>query len=75
MSCLGCACFLFSLSYAVTYEQALFRMTVAIGFIGFHSGAVMVNPQDIAPQFAGSVFGECHCYRRASTQIIYIKYK
>ena len=46
------------LSYATTYNAALFHMTVAVGFIGFHSGGVMVNPQDIAPKFAGSVFGK-----------------
>lgn len=28
-----------------------------LGGSGFHSSAVMVNPQDLAPKHSGSVFG------------------
>ncbi len=32
-------------------------MTVCLFFAGFHNSAVIVNPQDLAPDHSGSVFG------------------
>lgn len=32
-------------------------MSIIIGVTGFHSGAISVNPQDLAPNHSGSVFG------------------
>jgi len=35
-------------------------MAVAVAGCGFHSSGIQVNPQDIAPKHAGSVFGMVH---------------
>lgn len=40
-----------------SFGAALACMTVIIGGSGFHNAAVTVNPQDLAPNFSGSVFG------------------
>ncbi|CAD5112256.1 DgyrCDS1487 [Dimorphilus gyrociliatus] len=45
------------LNFTTTFTSALFCMAAALLFCGFHGGGILVNPQDIAPQFAGSVFG------------------
>lgn len=39
------------------FYVALICMTVVIGGTGFHNNAVIVNPQDLAPTYSGSVFG------------------
>ena len=57
----GYAIFLFALSFTTTYHGALFCMTLAVGCSGFHNSGILVNPTDIAPNYAGSVFGMC-CY-------------
>jgi len=38
-------------------ESVLFLISVSISLSNFHSASVMVNPQDLAPKYAGSVFG------------------
>jgi hypothetical protein len=35
-------------------------MAIAVAGCGFHSSGIQVNPQDIAPKHAGSVFGMVH---------------
>lgn len=40
-----------------SFYAALACMTVIVGGSGFHNAAVTVNPQDLAPNFSGSVFG------------------
>ncbi|KAK3602604.1 hypothetical protein CHS0354_034330 [Potamilus streckersoni] len=54
---LGTATFLVLLSYTSTYSGALFCMAMAVACSGFHNSGILVNPQDIAPKHAGSVFG------------------
>ena len=54
---LSYATFLFAISYTTTYHGALFCMTMAVGCSGFHNSGVLLNPTDIAPNYAGSVFG------------------
>ena len=53
----GTAFFLVVISYTDSYEGALFCMASAVACCGFHNSGILVNPQDIAPKHAGSVFG------------------
>lgn len=39
------------------FTLSLISMSVVIGMTGFHSAGVTVNPQDLSPNFSGSVFG------------------
>ncbi|ESP00567.1 hypothetical protein LOTGIDRAFT_112031, partial [Lottia gigantea] len=54
---LGTSCFLVLISYTTTYAGSLTCMAIAISCCGFHNSGILVNPQDIAPKHAGSVFG------------------
>jgi hypothetical protein len=45
------------LAQTTDYYWALLCMTVSIAATGFHNNAILVNPQDLAPQHSGSVFG------------------
>ncbi|CAL1529513.1 unnamed protein product [Lymnaea stagnalis] len=54
---LGTAFFLFLISYVKSYEACLACMALAVACCGFHHSGISVNPQDIAPKHAGSVFG------------------
>lgn len=40
-----------------SFTVSLISMSIIIGMTGFHSAAVTVNPQDLSPNFSGSVFG------------------
>ena len=40
-----------------SFVPALLSMTLCMFGSGFHNGAILVNPQDIAPKHSGSVFG------------------
>jgi ACS family sodium-dependent inorganic phosphate cotransporter-like MFS transporter 9 len=51
---------LVALSYTTSFNGALISMAVAVAGCGFHSSGIQVNPQDIAPKHAGSVFGMVH---------------
>lgn len=42
------------------YEWSLVCVTLAVASSGFHNSGVFINPQDIAPLHAGSIFGEPH---------------
>ena len=55
---IGQAIFLLLISHQNSFEGALFCMAMAMACGGFHNSGVLVNPQDIAPQYAGSVFGK-----------------
>lgn len=57
ISLVGTAAGLIGLTYTTTFNGALFCMAVAVACCGFHNSGIMVNPQDIAPKHAGSVFG------------------
>ena len=46
------------LGYTSSFEAALFCMTCTVACCGFHAGGILVNPQDIAPAYSGSVFGK-----------------
>lgn len=39
------------------YEWSLVCVTLAVASSGFHNSGVFINPQDIAPLHAGSIFG------------------
>jgi MFS transporter, ACS family, solute carrier family 17 (sodium-dependent inorganic phosphate cotransporter), member 9 len=39
------------------FSVSLSCMSIVIGMTGFHAAGVTVNPQDLAPNFSGSVFG------------------
>lgn len=54
---LGAAVSLIFLSHSDSFPLALMLMTIAIGMTGFHNAGAMVMPQDIAPEYAGSVAG------------------
>ena len=54
---LGAAFSLILLSRSESFPLALLLMTFAIGMTGFHNAGAMVMPQDIAPDYAGSVAG------------------
>uniref|UniRef100_T1IKV8 Major facilitator superfamily (MFS) profile domain-containing protein n=1 Tax=Strigamia maritima TaxID=126957 RepID=T1IKV8_STRMM len=54
---LGKAFFLLLIGSVQSFEAALFCMTFALAAGSFHNCAVFINPQDIAPKYAGSVFG------------------
>lgn len=48
---------LLGLSHTRNFGVALACMSTVIGASGFHNNAVIVNPQDLAPAYSGSVFG------------------
>ncbi|KAK3791568.1 hypothetical protein RRG08_002924 [Elysia crispata] len=54
---LGTAFFLSLISFASSYYTCLTCLALAVACCGFHSSGILVNPQDIAPRHAGSVFG------------------
>jgi MFS transporter, ACS family, solute carrier family 17 (sodium-dependent inorganic phosphate cotransporter), member 9 len=39
------------------FNVALTSMCICMGILGFHNAGVTVNPQDLSPEFSGSVFG------------------
>lgn len=53
----GMGLFLLVVSYIQHYEIALFCMAGAMTCWGFHTSGVLVNTQDLAPKYSGSVFG------------------
>ncbi|KAL1402006.1 hypothetical protein pipiens_006270 [Culex pipiens pipiens] len=48
---------LFIMCHTQEFNTALTCMSIIIGLSGFHNNAVTVNPQDLAPNHSGSVFG------------------
>lgn len=57
VSLVGSGFFLICISYTNTYSSSLFMMACTVACCGFHNAGIMVNPQDLAPRYAGSVFG------------------
>lgn len=57
ISLCGSGVFLILISQTNNYSIALFLMACTVACCGFHNAGIMVNPQDLAPKFAGSVFG------------------
>jgi ACS family sodium-dependent inorganic phosphate cotransporter-like MFS transporter 9 len=53
----GSGIFLVLISQADSYNLALFLMSCTVFCCGFHNAGIMVNPQDLAPKYAGAVFG------------------
>ncbi|XP_032668385.1 solute carrier family 17 member 9 isoform X2 [Odontomachus brunneus] len=45
------------LSKVETFQSAILCLALIIGASGFHNNAIAVNPSDLAPKHAGSVFG------------------
>ena len=45
------------LPYCANFYSAVFCAGVSVSVLTFHHSGVLVNPQDIAPKYAGSVFG------------------
>lgn len=39
------------------FTVSLMCMSLTIGMTGFHAAGVTINPQDLSPNFSGSVFG------------------
>lgn len=54
---LGSSFSLFLMCHTESYYPALLCMTLAINFSCFHHAGISVNVQDIAPTYAGAVFG------------------
>jgi len=52
----GLICFRFATG-VTTFESALLHMTLMIGCLGTNSVGLAMNPQDLAPEQAGSLFG------------------
>jgi ACS family sodium-dependent inorganic phosphate cotransporter-like MFS transporter 9 len=53
----GSGIFLVLISQVNSYSMSLFLMACTVACTGFHNAGIMVNPQDLAPKYAGSVFG------------------
>ncbi len=58
MSLGGVAFFLVLVTYTSSYSAALLCMALSLTCGGFHGAGILVNPQDLAPKFSGSVFGK-----------------
>ena len=58
MSLAGVGFFLMLVGYSTSYHAALILMAASIACGGFHGSGILVNPQDLAPKYSGSVFGE-----------------
>lgn len=51
-------CFaLWIVMHTKNFSVSLMCLSVVIGMTGFHAAGVTVNPQDLSPNFSGSVFG------------------
>jgi hypothetical protein len=48
---------LLALAAVSSYEASLVLLTLVLACNAFHNAGVLVNAQDIAPNYAGSVFG------------------
>ena len=54
----GTALCLLLLDWMSTFEQAIVCVMVTMAMIAVGSGGAPVTPQDMAPKFAGTLFGE-----------------
>lgn len=53
----GSGIFASFLPYCTSFYSAVLCAGIAVSVLTFHHSGVLVNPQDIAPKYAGSVFG------------------
>ncbi|XP_039257129.2 voltage-gated purine nucleotide uniporter SLC17A9-like [Styela clava] len=53
----GCGLFAMLLPFCENYISALIVAGLAVSCQTFHNSGILVNPQDIAPTYSGSVFG------------------
>ena len=58
----GSAFFAVMLPYCTHFLSAVFCAGVTVSLLTFHHSGVLVNPQDIAPKYAGSVFGVMNAF-------------
>ena len=58
---MGTAAGLVSMSHVKTFTGALLSMAMAVACCSLHHSGILINPQDIAPKHAGSVFGKEKC--------------
>ena len=72
MAMLGVSSFVFLVCHTSDYHTALFLMTMALTCNAFHTSAVCVIPQDIAPKYSGSVYGK---FLEASDLVAVLKCK
>lgn len=56
----GSAFFLLILAQLDSYYGSLVCVALAVSCLGFHSSGVLLNPQDIAPDHGGQLYGEWH---------------
>jgi MFS transporter, ACS family, solute carrier family 17 (sodium-dependent inorganic phosphate cotransporter), member 9 len=54
---MGTGFFLILISQSTNYYFSLLLMSCTVACCSFHNAGIMVNPQDLAPKYAGSVFG------------------
>ena len=50
------------LPYCTKFSHAVLCAGVSVSVLTFHHSGVLVNPQDIAPKYAGSVFGVMNAF-------------
>ena len=53
----GGGSFLLLLDFAETFEQALFLMSIVVGLMAFSNVGPVQNSQDLAPKYAGALYG------------------
>ena len=58
----GQAIFLMVTAFSSSKEQAIAGLTLAVGFGGFAISGFLVNHQDIAPKYAGTLMGITNCF-------------
>eukprot|EP00794_Sanderia_malayensis_P011314 gene11314-12499_t len=60
------AFFMLMVGYASNKEIAILEVTLALGFSGLSRNGFMVNHLDIAPRYAGLLFGITNCFGAAT---------
>ena len=58
----GCSVFASLMPYCSSFAGAVLCAGIAVSVLTFHHSGVLVNPQDIAPKYAGSVFGVMNAF-------------
>lgn len=62
----GGGVFLLLLDFAETFEQALFLMTLVLGIMAFANVGPVQNSQDLAPKYAGALYGVMNSFGACS---------
>lgn len=71
LALLGTGLFIYFMGFTKNYYVALFLVAMALTCNAFHTSAVCVVPQDIAPKFSGSVFGNCSCFVTNKVRLVW----